>query len=67
MKALIGDRIAVRGRHVGDGGREGEVLEVLGPEGAPPYRVRWSDGHQDIFFPGADAFIEHATTQPARH
>jgi hypothetical protein len=42
-------------------------LRSWGPKAQPPYRVRWSDGHQDIFFPGADAFIEHATTQPARH
>jgi hypothetical protein len=67
MMALVGDRISVGGRHVGDEGRKGEVLEVLGPKGAPPYRVRWSEGHEDIFFPGADAFVEHAATPPARH
>lgn len=31
-----------------------------GEDGAPPYLVRWdADGHQGLFFPGADAVIEH--------
>jgi len=35
----------------------GEVLEVHGTDGAPPYVVRWSDGHEGLMFPGADAHV----------
>ena len=38
----------------------GEVLEVRGPEGEPPYVVRWEeDGHEALFFPGSDASVQH--------
>jgi len=58
MKASVGDRIDVRGRHAGEGGRWGQILDVRGPDGSPPYLVRWSDGHEGLFFPGPDAAIE---------
>ena len=33
---------------------------VHGPDGAPPYVVRWSDtGHEALFFPGPDSVIHH--------
>jgi len=32
---------------------------VHGEDGAPPYLVRWSDGHQSVFFPSSDAVVEH--------
>jgi Domain of unknown function (DUF1918) len=66
MKAVVGDWIGVSGRHVGDEDREGEVVEVLGAEGSPPYRVRWLDGHEDIFFPGSDAFVDHIGPQTSK-
>jgi len=59
MDANVGDRIVVRGHQVGDGDRRGEIVEVHGADGAPPYVVRWSDGHQGLFFPGSDATVEH--------
>lgn len=37
--------------------REGEILEVHGQDGAPPYVVRWSDGHEGLMFPGPDAHV----------
>jgi hypothetical protein len=40
MRAEVGDRIVIRGHHVGEPARDGEVLEVLGQDGAPPYLVR---------------------------
>jgi hypothetical protein len=61
MHANDGDHITVRGHHVGDADREGVIVEVHGADGAPPYVVRWSDGHEGLFFPGADAAVEHAT------
>jgi len=66
MKASVGDHIDVRGSHVGNEGRQGEVLDVRGPEGAPPYLVRWSDGHEGLFFPGPDATIAHKPASSAQ-
>ena len=39
--------------------RDGEILKVLGDDGAPPYLVRWEDGHESEVFPGSDMFIQH--------
>ena len=59
MQAKVGDRIVVRGHHVGDPNRDCEVLEVHGTDGGPPYLVRWGDsGHTTLFFPGPDAAIQ---------
>lgn len=58
MQARVGDRIRVRGLHVGDPGRVGEVVEVRGADGAPPYVVRWSDGHEAVFVPGGGVTVE---------
>lgn len=59
MRATVNDRLIVRGHHVGDPDREAVVLEVHGRDGAPPYLVRWSDGHESVFFPSSDTAIEH--------
>lgn len=60
MQADVGDRIVVHGHCAGEPNRDGEVLEVHGVDGAPPYLVRWGDdGHERLFYPGPDATIEH--------
>lgn len=60
MRAKVGDRIVVKGHHVGEPVRDGEVLEVRGEDGGPPFLVRWSDnGHESLFYPGSDATVEH--------
>lgn len=60
MRANVGDRIVIKGHRVGEPDRDCEVLEVRGAEGGPPYIVRWGeDGHEALFFPGADASIAH--------
>jgi hypothetical protein len=60
MHATKGDHLVVHGNHVGEPGREGEILEAHGADGAPPYLVRWSDdGHESLFYPGGDAHVEH--------
>jgi hypothetical protein len=61
MYASVGDRIIVRGTHLGEQVRDGEILEVHGENGAPPYLVRWSDEHEALIFPGPDAMIHHYT------
>ncbi|MDX6226629.1 MAG: hypothetical protein QOI76_19 [Frankiales bacterium] len=60
MHANVGEHIIVRGRHQGEKDRDGLVLETRGPDGTPPYLVRWSsDGHEALFFPESDAIIAH--------
>jgi hypothetical protein len=60
VNASVGDRIVVRGHHIGEPDRDCEVLEVRGPDGGPPYVVRWGDtGHTALFFPGSDALVQH--------
>ncbi|HET7486706.1 MAG TPA: DUF1918 domain-containing protein [Acidimicrobiales bacterium] len=60
MQASVGDRIVIKGHHVGEATRDCEVVEVRGSDGAPPYLVRWGDsGHETLFFPGADAAVQH--------
>ena len=59
MKAQVGSELVVKGRHVGDQDRKGVIIEVRGQGGAPPYLVRWSDGHESSFFPAAGTVAEH--------
>ncbi|WP_026317007.1 DUF1918 domain-containing protein [Actinokineospora enzanensis] len=38
--------------------RQGRVEEVRGPDGAPPYLVRWiEDDHRALVFPGPRASV----------
>ncbi|MGH2984580.1 MAG: DUF1918 domain-containing protein [Solirubrobacterales bacterium] len=60
LSASPGDQLVIRGHHTGEPDRDGEILEVLGENGAPPYRVRWEDdGHVSELFPGSDAHVRH--------
>ena len=57
MKAKIGDRVVTEGVHVDSPRREGRVVDVNGQDGSPPYRVRWSDGHESLWYPGSDSRV----------
>ncbi len=60
MNVTVGDRVIIRGRHIGQAVRACRVVEVRGSGGGPPYLVRWDDsGHETLFFPGSDATVEH--------
>ncbi len=59
MRAVVGDRIAIPGRHVGDVPREGEVTELRGTSEAPLYVVRWDDGHEGVCSPGPETRVAH--------
>jgi hypothetical protein len=60
MRAEVGDRLVVKGPHVGDHEREGEIVEIRHEDGSPPYVVRWSDsGQESLYFPGPDAAVQH--------
>ena len=67
MQATAGDRLIIKGHRVGEHDRDAEILEVRGPDGGPPYRVRWeADGHESLCFPGSDAVVEHFVHRRAR-
>lgn len=63
MRAVVGDRLHVRGHKVGDHDRMGTIVQVQGDDGAPPYLVQFEDGHETLVFPGPDAVVE---TEPER-
>ena len=61
MQAKKGDWLA-RSRELSSAvdrsGRRGLVLDVEGPDGNPPFLVRWEDnGHEGLIFPGPDAHV----------
>jgi len=60
--ARKGDLIVVNPQRVGGPTREGEIIEVIERDLRVQYRVRWNDGHESLFAPGAGA----ARIEPAR-
>jgi hypothetical protein len=62
MNATVGDRVHVHARTVGMQDRLGEIIEVRGHNGEPPYMVRFADGHESLLYPGSDCVIEHVGT-----
>lgn len=66
MQAESGDKLLVHGRIVGQHDRVAEIVEVMGSDGEPPYRVRFEDGHEAVMSPGPDSVVQHGE-QPPRH
>lgn len=64
MQIATGSRIVIHGTRVGDAERHGEVLEVRGDDGGPPYLVRFDDGGESLIFPGPDLELEHRGDTP---
>ncbi|MEU0395180.1 DUF1918 domain-containing protein [Streptomyces sp. NPDC006208] len=62
MQANVGDKLLMHGRIVGQHDKVAEVVEVLGPEGNPPFRVRFEDGHEALMSPGPDTVVRHEQT-----
>ena len=60
MEATVGDRLHVHGHAVGQPDKIGEIVEIRGAAGGPPYQVRFEDGHTCLMFPGPDAVVEPA-------
>ncbi|WP_077489400.1 DUF1918 domain-containing protein [Sinomonas mesophila] len=58
MNAVQGDRIVIHGRTVGSADRHGQIIEVKGENGEPPYLVKFDDGHESVVFPGGDFAVE---------
>lgn len=57
MKAKIGDLLMVESSSAEEHRREGEIVDVRGPHGEPPFMVRWPDGHEGLCYPGPDAHV----------
>jgi hypothetical protein len=62
MQASAGERILIRGKSVDSPDRHGEIVEVRGADGAPPYLVRFDDGHETLVYPGVDCVVEPASS-----
>ncbi|KAE8153376.1 hypothetical protein BDV25DRAFT_31668 [Aspergillus avenaceus] len=56
MRASVGDTVELSNNATRDRS-QCEIIEVVGVNGAPPYRVRFSDGHESLIFPGPDAVV----------
>ncbi|MBR7834143.1 DUF1918 domain-containing protein [Actinospica durhamensis] len=61
MRAAIGDTLHIHTNHLGTTEHLGEILEVRGLDGAPPYLVQFRDGTTRLLYPGPDAVVEHPT------
>jgi hypothetical protein len=59
VQAAVGERLLVHGNKVGATDVAMEIIEVRGDDGAPPYLVRYPDGHEGLVFPGSDCTVEH--------
>ena len=57
MKVHQGDRVILAASHTDEPTRDGEVLEVRGANGEPPYLVRWADGHTGLMYPGPGSIL----------
>ena len=59
MFAHQGDRLVLRGKHVGMPDRIGVIVDVPHADGTPPYLVRWADdGHESLVYPGPEARVQ---------
>lgn len=59
MRAQVGEHLLIHGKTVGAVEVAAEIVEVRGEDGAPPYLVRFPDGHESLMFPGPDCVVEH--------
>jgi hypothetical protein len=59
VQAAVGERLHIHGNKVGTVDVSMEIIEVRGADGAPPYLVRFPDGHESLMFPGPDCTVEH--------
>jgi hypothetical protein len=61
MHAKKGDWLVVESSVLDRHSRRGIILDVEGPDGTPPFLVRWEDnGHETLVFPGPDAHVAAA-------
>ena len=59
MNATVGDQLIILSARLDRPVRDGEIMEIRGENGAPPYVVKWNDtGRTSLVFPGPDARIQ---------
>ena len=66
MRAAVGDWLRLGGRDADQSQRTGQIIEIHGADGEPPYLVRFRDGHTSLVIPGPEAVIGYsAPDEPA--
>lgn len=61
MRAAVGDWLRLGGgRDAGQPQRTGQIIEIRGTAGEPPYLVRFRDGRTSLVIPGPGAVIAHS-------
>ncbi|MFG2310869.1 DUF1918 domain-containing protein [Streptomyces sp. NPDC048566] len=65
MHAHAGDVMRFTSRKAGQPEHRATVVDVLGADGEPPYRLRYDDGHESEIFPGPGCVIEERGDQAA--
>jgi len=65
-EVAAGDVVEVSGRRVGDPGRTGEIMEVLGAPEHRHYLVRWEDGHTTMLYPSEGTTIRRRSRRERR-
>jgi hypothetical protein len=64
MRAKVGDWLVVESAETDRPVRRALITEVGGPDGTPPFHVRWlDDDHEGVVFPGPDAHVVDAQRQ----
>ena len=58
MQAAVGDQVKIHSRTIDQADRLGEIVEVRGEQGGPPYVVRFSNGQQSLIYPGPDTEVK---------
>jgi hypothetical protein len=59
------DVVKTSGRRVGDAGRTGEIVAVLGEEDHLHYLVRWEDERESILYPGEGITVHRSESAVA--
>lgn len=58
MKAAIGDRVHTHGVTSSRDEHTGEIVQVRGADGRPPYLVRFPNGEERLIYPGPHTVVE---------
>lgn len=62
LHAQVGDQLVILSVTLDRPVRDGEIIEARGPDGSPPFLVRWADdGRTTLVFPGPDARVHSLT------
>ncbi|MGV0836421.1 DUF1918 domain-containing protein [Mycolicibacterium thermoresistibile] len=66
MQGKVGDWLVIKGTTTDQPEQRGEIIEVRGADGAPPYVVRWlrTDSVATVY-PGPDALVVTPAEQQA--